>query len=208
MRSACARRSAPAPAYIRRQFLVEASVLGLGRRGARRRPGRPRRGAAAHHRHPIAMSGVATAAAMVVAIGIGLVFGVYPASRAARLAPSTPCAANEDSRSTQSRSSTPLMNLSLRSPRLAMTSAARPWGWPSPRAAGPVTAAISAAATPPRPAPPRGRPGHRAPVRQAAGAVAPAGVAGLLGDRSLAPPDPWRPSRGSRWRCKTSRRAR
>jgi putative ABC transport system permease protein len=36
---------------------------------------------------PIAISPVATVGAIVVAIGIGVAFGVYPASRAARLAP-------------------------------------------------------------------------------------------------------------------------
>ena len=76
------------PRAIRRQFLVEASVLGLvggilgaalGLIGAVVLP---------HFiSDPIAISPVATVGAIVVAIGIGVAFGVYPASRAARLAP-------------------------------------------------------------------------------------------------------------------------
>jgi putative ABC transport system permease protein len=76
------------PTVIRRQFLVEASVLGLaggllgallGIIGALTLP------------HliatPITISPTATIGAIVVAIVIGMAFGVYPASRAARLAP-------------------------------------------------------------------------------------------------------------------------
>ncbi|MDQ0382930.1 ABC transporter permease [Amycolatopsis thermophila] len=76
------------PAVIRRQFMVEASVLGLaggllgavlGIAGALVLP------------HliaiQIAVSPWATIVAILTAIGIGLVFGVYPAGRAARLAP-------------------------------------------------------------------------------------------------------------------------
>jgi putative ABC transport system permease protein len=76
------------PRAIRRQFLVEASVLGfvggllgagLGLLGAWILP---------HFiSNPIAISPVATVGAIVVAIGIGVAFGVYPASRAARMAP-------------------------------------------------------------------------------------------------------------------------
>ncbi len=76
------------PRIIRRQFLVEASVLGvvggvlgaaLGVLGATVLP---------HFiSNPIAISGVATAGAIAVAVLIGIAFGVYPAGRAARLAP-------------------------------------------------------------------------------------------------------------------------
>jgi len=76
------------PRAIRRQFLVEASVLGLiggvlgaglGLLGAWILP---------HFiSDPIAISPVATVGAIVVAAGIGVVFGVYPASRAAKLPP-------------------------------------------------------------------------------------------------------------------------
>lgn len=76
------------PRVIRRQFLVEASVLGsvggvlgagLGLIGAEVLP---------HFiSDPIAISPVAAAGAIVVAIAIGIGFGVYPAGRAARLAP-------------------------------------------------------------------------------------------------------------------------
>ncbi len=76
------------PRVIRRQFLVEASVLGLiggvlgaglGVLGAWILP---------HFiSNPITLSLVASAGAIAVAVGIGVIFGVYPASRAARLAP-------------------------------------------------------------------------------------------------------------------------
>jgi putative ABC transport system permease protein len=76
------------PRAIRRQFLVEASVLGMvgGILGA----GLGLIGAVVLPHFisdPIAISPVATVGAIVVAIGIGVAFGVYPASRAARLAP-------------------------------------------------------------------------------------------------------------------------
>jgi putative ABC transport system permease protein len=76
------------PRAVRRQFLVEASVLGLagglvgvaiGVAGAFVLP----------HliSQPVLISPVALGGAVVVALGIGIGFGVYPASRAARLAP-------------------------------------------------------------------------------------------------------------------------
>jgi putative ABC transport system permease protein len=76
------------PRVIRRQFLVEASVLGLaggvlgaavGVAGAKVLP--------PLISNPITLSVPATAAALLVAAAIGLGFGVYPATRAARLAP-------------------------------------------------------------------------------------------------------------------------
>jgi putative ABC transport system permease protein len=76
------------PGVIRRQFLVEASVLGLaggvlgagvGVIGSKVLP---------HFiSSPVALSPTATAGAIAIAIVIGVVFGVYPASRAAKLAP-------------------------------------------------------------------------------------------------------------------------
>ena len=76
------------PRLIRRQFLVEASALGLaggvlgaavGILGARLLP--------PLISNPIALSGPAIVGSVAVAFAIGLGFGVYPASRAARLAP-------------------------------------------------------------------------------------------------------------------------
>jgi putative ABC transport system permease protein len=76
------------PGVIRRQFLVEASVLGLvggalgallGILGAIFLPG--------VIGDPITISPPATALAILVALAIGIAFGVYPASRAAHLAP-------------------------------------------------------------------------------------------------------------------------
>jgi putative ABC transport system permease protein len=76
------------PRVIRRQFLVEASVLGLiggalgallGIIGATFLPGVVG--------DPITISPTAMIGALVVALVIGIAFGVYPASRAAHLAP-------------------------------------------------------------------------------------------------------------------------
>jgi len=76
------------PRAIRTQFMVEASVLGLlggiggvvlGVVGAEVLP---------HFiNNPISLSASAIAIAIAAAIAIGLVFGVYPAARAARLSP-------------------------------------------------------------------------------------------------------------------------
>jgi putative ABC transport system permease protein len=76
------------PRFIRRQFLVEASVLGFG--GGLLGVGL---GVLASMVLPhltqahVLLSVPASLAAIAMAIGIAVVFGVYPASRAARLAP-------------------------------------------------------------------------------------------------------------------------
>jgi ABC-type antimicrobial peptide transport system permease subunit len=76
------------PRLIRRQFLVEASVLGLaggvlgvllGLLGAVLLP--------TFSESRVILSVPVALGAIVMAMGIGVVFGVYPASRAARLAP-------------------------------------------------------------------------------------------------------------------------
>jgi putative ABC transport system permease protein len=76
------------PRVIRRQFLTEAGMLGLtggllglalGLAGAAFLPG--------VLSQPVAVSPLAAVAAVTVALAIGLVAGVYPAGRAARLAP-------------------------------------------------------------------------------------------------------------------------
>ena len=76
------------PRLIRRQFLVEASLLGLA--GGVLGAGVGLAGAAVLPHlvsNAIAVSPAATVGAIAVAMLIGLVFGVYPAGRAARLAP-------------------------------------------------------------------------------------------------------------------------
>lgn len=76
------------PSVIRRQFLVEASLLGLaggvigiviGIVGSQVLPGLIDQ--------PVSLSGIAVAAALGTALALGVGFGVYPASRAARLTP-------------------------------------------------------------------------------------------------------------------------
>ena len=76
------------PLVIRRQFLVEASVLGLvggllgvlaGLLGVVWLPGLIG--------DPISSSPTAAVGALAIALAIGVLFGVYPASRAATLAP-------------------------------------------------------------------------------------------------------------------------
>jgi len=76
------------PRFIRRQFLVEASILGLagGLLGVAVGIG----GAVILPKvtdTKVLLSVPASVGAIAMAIAIGIVFGVYPASRAARLAP-------------------------------------------------------------------------------------------------------------------------
>jgi len=77
-----------APRAIRRQFLVEASLLGLTGGvigvliGYAGRIVLPRL-----IDQPVSMSALATVGALVTSLLLGIVFGVYPASRAARLTP-------------------------------------------------------------------------------------------------------------------------
>jgi putative ABC transport system permease protein len=76
------------PRIIRRQFLVEASVLGLAGGVLGAVVGLAGSGVLPHFiSSPVALSPTATAGAIAIAIAIGLAFGVYPATRAARLAP-------------------------------------------------------------------------------------------------------------------------
>jgi putative ABC transport system permease protein len=76
------------PKVIRRQFLMEATTLGLA--GGICGLGIGILGAFVLPKlidQPVTLSFWANAAALVVAVGVGLVAGVYPAGRAARLAP-------------------------------------------------------------------------------------------------------------------------
>lgn len=76
------------PSVIRRQFLIEASALGLAGGVAGAALGIVGAEVIPHFiADKISISGFATVGAVVVAVAIGIIFGVYPASRAARLAP-------------------------------------------------------------------------------------------------------------------------
>ena len=76
------------PRVIRRQFLVEASVLGLAGGVLGAALGLLGSVVLPHFiSSPVAFSPTASAGAIAIAIAIGLSFGVYPATRAARLAP-------------------------------------------------------------------------------------------------------------------------
>ena len=77
------------PRLIRRQFLVEASVLGLAGGSSASRVGvAGRADPPALQRHPVRPGArPRRSLAIAMAIGIGVLFGVYPATRAARLAP-------------------------------------------------------------------------------------------------------------------------
>ena len=92
------------PRVIRRQFLVEASVLGLvggmlgvlaGLLGVLYLPGLIG--------DPISTSPTAAVGALAIALAIGVLFGVYPASRAATWPRSTPCGTNEPARARRAR---------------------------------------------------------------------------------------------------------
>ena len=76
------------PKVIRRQFLVEASLLGLAGGAARRAPRRRRgAGAAAADRPARLALGAGHPRRHRPSLALGVGFGVYPASRAARLTP-------------------------------------------------------------------------------------------------------------------------
>jgi putative ABC transport system permease protein len=76
------------PRVIRRQFLVEASVLGLAGGILGAGLGLLVAWILPHFiSDPITISALAMAGAIVVAVGIGVAFGVYPAGRAAKLPP-------------------------------------------------------------------------------------------------------------------------
>ena len=88
MRLGSAKALGATPAVIRRQFLVEASTLGLAGGIAGAALGLAGAIVIPHFiTNQIAISVPATVGAIICAIVIGVVFGVYPASRAARLAP-------------------------------------------------------------------------------------------------------------------------
>ena len=75
------------PSSIRRQFLVEASILGFAGGVLGVALGVGAFVVPAVSSSQVVLSFPAMALALVVAVGIGVAFGVYPASRAARLAP-------------------------------------------------------------------------------------------------------------------------
>jgi len=76
------------PRVIRRQFLVEASVLGLAGGVLGALLGMIGSGVLPNLiNSPVTLSPTATIGAIAIAIAIGLAFGVYPATRAARMAP-------------------------------------------------------------------------------------------------------------------------
>lgn len=76
------------PRLIRRQFLLEASILGLSGGAMGIGLGAIVALVLPHFiSNPVEISPLAVSGALVVAVGIGLTFGVYPATRAARLAP-------------------------------------------------------------------------------------------------------------------------
>ena len=76
------------PRAIRRQFLSEASILGLSGGILGVALGVVGKYTLVHLiDNPISLSGTAATGALLVAVAIGVVFGVYPATRAARLAP-------------------------------------------------------------------------------------------------------------------------
>src|SRR5205085_3885758 len=76
------------PRVIRRQFLVEASVLGLAGGVLGALLGMIGSGVLPNFiNSPVTLSPTATVGAIAIAIAIGLAFGVYPATRAARMAP-------------------------------------------------------------------------------------------------------------------------
>ena len=76
------------PRAVRRQFLVEASVLGLGGGVVGAVLGAVGAWVLPHViDQPVTLSPTALVGAVLVALAIGVSFGTYPASRAARLAP-------------------------------------------------------------------------------------------------------------------------
>ena len=103
------------PAVIRRQFLIEASLLGVA--GGLLGAGIGVLGALVLPHFlsdPIAISPTAIVLAIVVAVAIGMVFGTYPASRAARLAPDRRAASSDGCRPDSSRPCRPVRSAGTR----------------------------------------------------------------------------------------------